>query len=258
MLFRLGGHYDPYRDDKTLVRLDYDFLQVLHIGGPRLRRPRAPFPRYGVARGAALAVARRAGGIRSHDARHPRVPPGAVGDAVLLDPRRRLRVRRRSSTGTANRTIWARRSAAFRSIATGCSTRTGVNQLFFFLDRRLAVTLGYAYEEATPAQEVGRRLRTPDASGAHQLSLPGLVAHARRARVRLPLRRLHGAEHELADRKDAPGRRQLRGDVRPQADPHRPQSRRGRFVLRDRERLQTSPCSDYSRHIVAFELRYSF
>src|SRR4029079_19076467 len=28
--FTLRGHYDPYRDDRTLLRLDYDFFQVLH------------------------------------------------------------------------------------------------------------------------------------------------------------------------------------------------------------------------------------
>jgi hypothetical protein len=154
LLFRLGGHYDPYRDDKTLVRLDYDFLQVLHLEvhdfDVRSNRIRGT-----VSRAVTPSLWLGLQGGYDHTTLHthaylqqPWVSPylsiieGDFGATQIL-----YRHAEQDYLGAP--------FGGFPVDRDGMLDAAELNQLFFFLDRRLAVTLGYMYEEATPHKKSG-------------------------------------------------------------------------------------------------------
>ena len=153
-LFTLRGHYDPYRDDRTLLRLDYDFFQVLHtdvsdfdLRSNRFRATasRAVIPNLwlGVQGGYDHAT------LETHAyLQVPWVMPylsyieGDRGATQIT-----FRYGNQDYLGSPFDTPTLDR--------TGPSNQTGINQLLFFFDRRLAATIAYTYEEETPNKASG-------------------------------------------------------------------------------------------------------
>jgi hypothetical protein len=153
-LFTLRGHYDPYRDDRTLLRLDYDFFQVIHTQERdfdyRSQRFRATASR-SIVPGLWVGVqgGYDHGTLDTHAyLQEPWVMPyvsyveGDRGSTQVM-----YRVGNQDYLGSPFGVPTLDRD--------GISNAVGVNQLLFFFDRRLAANVGYTYEEATPYHASG-------------------------------------------------------------------------------------------------------
>jgi hypothetical protein len=153
-LFTLAGHVDPVRDDRTLVRLDYDFYQVLYAStdefDERSNRFHATLAR-AVVPGVWLGVQ---GGydhltLNGHAyLQEPWAMPylsvleGDFGSTQML-----FRYGQQYYLGSPFHTATLDRNGPVDTI--------GANQLFFLLDRRLTLTLGFAYEQESPDKSSG-------------------------------------------------------------------------------------------------------
>ena len=148
-LFTFDGHVDPWRDDKTLVRLDYDFFQVLHTSlnefNVTSNRVRAT-----VARAIVPSLWAGLQGGYDHTVLHthaylqePWVMPylsilqGGFGSTQLLY--------RHSQQGYLGSPF-----GGTPYDRTGPSNGAGVNQLVFLFDGRMALNLGYFFFQQTP------------------------------------------------------------------------------------------------------------
>ena len=153
-LFTLSGHVDPYRDDRTLVRLDYDFFQVLHteetdfdVRSNRFRgtlsRAVIPGTWFGVQAGWDHTV------LGSHAyLQEPWVMPfasiveGSFGATQFV-----YRHGFQDYLGSPFGGTPINRD--------GSLDAGGITQLVYLLDRRLALTLAYTYEQASPFHATG-------------------------------------------------------------------------------------------------------
>jgi len=170
-LFTLAGHVDAWRDDKTLVRLDYDFWQSLHTElddvDVRSNRFRATVSR-AVVPGLWLGLQ----GGWDHTAVHTHAylqEPWAMPYVSLVEGDR-------GATQIAYRYGWGDylgtpfggspydRDGSLNSI--------GLTQLLFFFDRRLATTLAYAYEEESPHKASGNDFARHSQQGSLGLRFP--------------------------------------------------------------------------------------
>lgn len=253
-LFRLGGHYDPYRDDRTLVRLDYDFFQVLHTDVPdydvRSHRFRGTVAR-------ALTPEVWLGAQAGYD--HVTLDTHAYVQEPWVMPYLSIL---ESDIG-ATQIVYRHGEQDFLGTPFGGHEidrdgpidATGVNQLFYFLDRRLTLNVGYAYEEATP----------------HKLSGDDYARQTHQARVgvRFPAwwRTLVEVEYlyryeDYTEPNTAVGGRKTRQDNGNyiSAFVRRPIVANLDGVVSYFTTVNGSNIAiyDYDRHIVAFELRYSF
>jgi len=256
MLFRLGGHYDPYRDDKTLVRLDYDFLQVLHME-VRDFDVRAHRFRGTVSREVLPSLWLGLQGGYDHTTldthaylQEPWVMPyfsileGDFGATQIL-----YRHGEQDYLGAP--------FGGFPFNRDGMLDATGVNQLFFFLDRRLAVTLGYAYEEATPHKKSGDDYARRTHQGRINFRFPAWW------RTLVELEYVYRFDDYTEPNTNSPTGKTRQDDgnyvatfvrrpipIVPNLD--------GVVSYFATVNGSNLPLFDYSRHIVAFELRYSF
>jgi hypothetical protein len=149
--FTLAGHYDPWRDDRTLVRLDYDFYQSLHPDVSdfdfRTNRFRATVSRAVVPQ---LWLGLQGGYDHSTLAGHaylqaPWVMPFAsIVESDLGSTQFFYRHDEQDFLGSP-----------FGHSRDGQVDAGGLNQLFFLLDRRVTLTLGYEFEKATPYRAAG-------------------------------------------------------------------------------------------------------
>jgi hypothetical protein len=171
-LFTLAGHVDPYRDDRTLVRVDYDFFEVLHADASdfdfRSHRFRGTLSR---ALHPALWLGVQGGYDHATLATHaylqePWVMPylsfieGDLGATQLA-----YRHGEQDFLGSPFGGSPVNRD--------GTLDAGGVTQLLFFFDRRLAVTLGWAYEEETPHKASGDDYARRSNQGRVGLRFPG-------------------------------------------------------------------------------------
>jgi hypothetical protein len=153
-LFTLRGHFDPYSDDRTLVRLDYDFFQVLHTDASdfdyRANRFRATASR-AVVPGLWVGVqgGYDHGTLDTHAyLQEPWVMPyvsyveGDRGATQIT-----YRYGDQDYLGSPFDTPTLDRDGPGNAI--------GVNQLLFFFDRRLAANIGYTYEEVSTYKASG-------------------------------------------------------------------------------------------------------
>lgn len=253
-LFRLGGHYDPYRDDHTLVRLDYDFLQVLHTD-VRDYDVRSNRVRGTVSRALTPALWLGVQGGYDHTTldthaylQEPWVMPylsvleGDFGATQILYRR-------------GEQDYLGSPFGGLRVDRDGTIDATAVNQLLFFLDRRLAVTVGYAYEEATPHKLAGDDYARRTHLGRVNVRFPAWW------RTLVELEYVHRYEDYTEPNTNAASgkTRQDNGDymaafVRRPIIPHL-DAVVSYFGTVNGSNL---PLFDYQRHIVAFELRWSF
>ena len=153
-LFTLAGHVDPWRDDRTLVRLDYDFFQVLHADlhefDLRSNRFRGTFSR-------AVLPNLWLGLQGGYD--HTTVESHAYLQEPWVMPYASFIEGDRGATQITYRYGWqdylGPPFGGFPYDRDGPINAVGVTQLLFFFDRRLTATMGYAYEEATPHKASG-------------------------------------------------------------------------------------------------------
>jgi hypothetical protein len=253
-LFTLAGHVDPWRDDRTLVRLDYDFFQSLHADlgdfDVRSNRFRGTFSR-AVVPGLWLGVQ---GGYD-----HAVVDTHAYLQAPWVMPYASIIQGDRGAT----QITWRHDEQDFLGQPfgdgpidrDGTLDAAGVNQLLFFFDRRLAANVGYTYEEATPHAASGDDF----ARRTHQA----------RVGVQFPAgwRTLVSIDYvfrydDYTEPNSAVGGRKTRQDdgsyvatyVRRPIVPHLD------AVLSYFATVNASniPLYEYDRHVVALELRYVF
>ena len=153
-LFTLSGHYDPWRDDRTLVRLDYDFFQVLHADihefDVRSNRFRGTFSR-------AVLPNLWLGFQGGYD--HTTLDSHAYLQEPWVMPYASIIEGDRGATQITYRhgeqDYLGPPFGGFPIDRDGLIDAVGVTQILFFFDRRLAATVGYAYEEATPHKASG-------------------------------------------------------------------------------------------------------
>jgi hypothetical protein len=153
-LFSLDGHVDPYRDDRTLVRLDYDFYQVLYVNNDdfdeRTHNFRATVSR-AVVPGVWVGVQ---GGYN-----HTTLDTHAYLQEPWVMPYLSVLEGDRGSTQVSYR--YGQEDYLGSPFDTATLDRSGplnaaaINQLLFFFDHRLTLTLGYAYEQENPNKSSG-------------------------------------------------------------------------------------------------------
>lgn len=253
-LFTLAGHVDPWRDDRTLVRVDYDFYQSLHTEvhdfDLRSNRFRGTLSR-AVLPGLWLGVQ---GGYD-----HATLDSHAYLQAPWVMPYASFVEGDRGATQVTYR--HDAQDYLGRPFGDGTIDRdgtldaAGVNQLLFLFDRRLTANVGYTYEEATPYSASGDDF-------ARQ-------THQARAGVRFPAgwRTLASVDYvfrydDYTEPNSATGGRKTRQDdgsyveawIRRPIVPHLD------AVLSYFATVNGSniPRYDYHRHVVALELRYIF
>ncbi|HXJ35713.1 MAG TPA: tetratricopeptide repeat protein [Candidatus Eisenbacteria bacterium] len=153
-LFTLAGHVDPYRDDRTLVRLDYDFFQVLHTDvtdfDVRSNRFQGTFARAVVPW---LWLGTQGGYDHTVLGSHAYLQtPWVMPYASFIE----------GDLGSTQLTYrWSYEDYLGSPFGEpdldrdGPSNAIGVTQLLFFFDRRLALTLGYLYFEDAPHSASG-------------------------------------------------------------------------------------------------------
>ena len=153
-LFTLAGHVDPWRDDRTLVRLDYDFFQSLHTDVTdfdfRAHRLRGTVSR-ALTPGLWLGVQGGYGHASlGSDAylQEPWVMPYA---SVLEGDRGATQLMYRHGEedymGSPFDTPTLDRDGPLDAV--------GLNQIVFLFDRRLVLNVGYAYETESPRKASG-------------------------------------------------------------------------------------------------------
>ena len=253
-LFTLAGHVDPWRDDRTLVRLDYDFYQVLHTDlrefDVRSNRFRAT-----VARAIVPGLWIGAQGGYDHavlDSHAYLQEPWVMPYASIVEGER-----------GATQIVYRHGEQDFLGSPFGGTSldrdgtldAVGANQLLFFFDRRLAANIGYTYEEATPHKASGDDY-------ARQ-------THQARAGVRFPAgwRTLVNLDYvyryeDYTEPNSATGGRKTRQDNGSyvSASVRRPIVGRLDALVSYFATVNGSniPRYDYDRHVMALELRYTF
>jgi hypothetical protein len=153
-LFTLAGHVDPYRDDRTLVRLDYDFFQVLHTEETdfdvRSNRFRGTLSR-------AIVPGTWVGLQGGYD--HTTLDSHAYLQEPWVMPFASI------VEGDFGATQFVYRHTAQDYLGSpfggtpinrdGSLDAGGITQLIYLFDRRLALTLAYTYEQASPFHASG-------------------------------------------------------------------------------------------------------
>jgi hypothetical protein len=253
-LFRLGGHYDPYRDDRTLVRFDYDFFQVLHTD---VRDYHVRSHRWRGTASRALMPSLWVGAQAGYD--HVTLD----SHAYLQEPWVMPYLSILESDLGATQIVYRHAEQDYLGSPFGDNAidrdgptdATGVNRLLYFFDRRVTANIGYAYEEATPHKRIGDDY-------ARQ-------THQARVGVRFPAWWRTFVELEYTYRYEdytepntAVGGRKTRQDNGSYvaAFLRRPIYANVDGVVSYFAVVNGSniPIYDYDRHVVAFELRYSF
>jgi len=173
-LFTLAGHVTPWRDDRTLLRLDYDFFQSLHTDvtdfDVRSNRFRATAAR-------AITPALWAGVQGGYD--HTTLHTHAYLQEPWVMPYFSLLESDRGATQVLYRYGYQNyMGSPFGGPPspydrTGSANAFGVTQLLYFFDHRLAATLGYTYEEATPYNSSGNDFARHSHQGLVGLRFPG-------------------------------------------------------------------------------------
>lgn len=153
-LFTLSGHVDAYRDDRTLLRLDYDFFQVLHTDETdfdvRSHQFRGTFSR-AVVPGLWLGV--QGGWDHTTLDTHAYLEePWVMPFASIVE-------------GDLGATQFVYRHGFQDYLGSpfggtpfnrdGSLDAGGITQLLYLFDRKLALTLGYTYEQASPFHRSG-------------------------------------------------------------------------------------------------------
>ena len=253
-LFTLAGHVDPWRDDRTLVRLDYDFFQSLHTDVTdfdlRSNRFRATFSR-AVFPGVWLGVQ---GGYD-----HATLDTHAYLQAPWVMPYVSFVEGDRGATQITYRhdaqDYLGQPFGEGDFDRDGTLDAAGVNQLLFFFDRRLAANIGYTFEAETPYAASGDDFRRR--------------THQARAGVQFPAgwRTLVSIDYvfrydDYTEPNSAADFRKTRQDdgsyiaawVRRPIVPHL-DAVLSYFVTVNPSNI---PLYDYNRHVVALELRYAF
>jgi hypothetical protein len=253
-LFTLAGHVDGWRDDRTLVRLDYDFWQSLHTViddfDVRANQFRATVSR-AVMPGLWLGLQ----GGWSHTTLHTHAylqEPWAMPYVSYVEGDRgatqiAYRYGNEGYLGTPFGGSPYDRDGSLRTI--------GLTQLLFFFDRRLATTLGYAYEEETPYKASGNDFARHTQQGSLGLRFPAWW----RTLVELDYVYRYDDYTKLNSAADFRKTRQDDGSyistyVRRPIIPHL-DAMLSYFVTVNGSNI---PLYDYGRQVVALELRYSF
>ena len=171
-LFTLAGHYDPWRDDRTLVRLDYDFYQVLH---PTLHDFNVTSNRFRGTFSRAVIPNLWLGLQSGYD--HSTLHTHAYLQEPWVMPYASYIEGDRGATQLTYRHGWQDYLGApfggFPFDRDGPLDAIGVTQLLFFFDRRLAATIGWAYETANPDKASGNDFARHTQQGRVGLRFPG-------------------------------------------------------------------------------------
>lgn len=171
-LFTLAGHYDPWRDDRTLVRLDYDFFQVLH---PSLNDFDLTSNRFRGTFSRAVVPSLWLGLQTGYD--HTVLHTHAYLQEPWLMPYASYLEGDRGATQMTYRHGWedylGTPFGGFPYDRDGPLDTIGITQLLFFLDRRLTATIGWAFETENPDKASGNDFARHTQLGRVGLRFPG-------------------------------------------------------------------------------------
>jgi hypothetical protein len=253
-LFTLAGHFDPWRDDRTLVRLDYDFFQVLHADihefDVRSNRFRGTFAR-------AVQPNLWLGLQGGYD--HTTLDTHAYLQEPWVMPYASFIEGDRGATQLTYRhgeqDYLGSPFGDFPFNRDGLIDAVGVTQLLFFFDRRLAATMGYAYEEATPHKASGDDFARQTHEGRVGVRFPAWW------RTLVELDYVYRYD-DYTEPNSATGGRKTRQDngnyvatyVRRPIIPHL-DALVSYFATVNGSNI---PLYDYHRHVLGIELRYTF
>jgi tetratricopeptide (TPR) repeat protein len=253
-LFTLAGHVAPWRDDRTLVRLDYEFLEALHT---RVRDFDVRSNRFRATMSRALTPALWVGLQGGYD--HTTLDTHAYLQEPWVMPYVSLLEGDRGAT----QIVYRHGEQDYLGSPFGGSPidrdgpldAVGVTQLLFLFDHRLTATLGYAYEEATPHKASGDDFARRTHQGRVGLRFPAWW------RTLVELDYVHRAD-DYSEPNSATGGRSTRRDdgnylaafVRRPILPHL-DALLSYFATVNGSNIALY---DYHRHAVALELRYTF
>jgi hypothetical protein len=253
-LFTLSGHVDPWRDDRTLVRLDYDFFQVLHTSANDFNVTANQF-RATASRLVMPGLWLGLQGGYDHTTLHthaylqePWVMPYA---SIIEGDRGATQITYRHG----EQDYLGAPFGGFPINRDGMLDTAGVNQLLFFLDRSLVATIGYAYEEATPHKASGDDYARQTHQGRVGVRFPGWW------RTLVDLDYVYRYD-DYTEPNSATNGRKTRLDngsyiatyVRRPIVPHL-DALVSWFVTVNGSNI---PLYEYDRHVLAVELRYTF